>query len=66
MAHLDIRLANVCLRKRNTEFEAVLIDLERCKQIITTRLKDEVFNSCMYTRTSVLDGVLDLTQSCCC
>ena len=62
VAHLDIRLANVCLRKTSEgKFEAVLIDLERCKQRITSPWKDEVYNSCMYKDTCTLEQ-LDYVQ----
>ena len=62
VAHLDIRLANVCLRKTSEgKFEAVLIDLERCKQRITSPWKDEVYNGCMYKGTCTLEQ-LDYVQ----
>ena len=62
VAHLDIRLANVCLRKTSEgKFEAVLIDLERCKQRITSPWKEEVYNSCMYKGTCTLEQ-LDYVQ----
>ena len=62
VAHLDIRLANVCLRKTSDgKFEAVLIDLERCKQRITSLWKEEVYNGCMYKGTCTLEQ-LDYVQ----
>ena len=44
IAHLDIRLPNICFRKDGT---AVLIDLERCKNTISSVWIEES-SSCMY------------------
>ena len=50
-AHLDIRLPNICLRSisdcGSNRFDAVLINLESSKSVITSTLNDEV-DSCMY------------------
>ena len=47
MAHLDIRLPNICFKKEGTNYTAVLIDLEYCKPGITNRWNGPS-SSCMY------------------
>ena len=62
VAHLDIRLPNICLRNTpDGKFEAVLIDLERCKRFITSTLQEQIYNSCMYNGSYTLEQ-LDYLQ----
>ena len=62
MAHLDIHLPNICLRNSpEGKFEAVLIDLERCKDSITSTLQEQIYNSCMYNGSYTLEQ-LDYLQ----
>ena len=62
MAHLDIHLPNICLRNTpDGKFEAVLIDLERCKDSITSTLQEQIYNSCMYNGSYTLEQ-LDYLQ----
>eukprot|EP00731_Ephydatia_muelleri_P006024 Em0003g272a len=62
MAHLDIHLSNICLRNTpDGKFEAVLIDLERCKDSITSTLQEQIYNSCMYNDSYTLEQ-LDYLQ----
>eukprot|EP00731_Ephydatia_muelleri_P005758 Em0003g6a len=62
IAHLDIRLPNICLRNApEGKFEAVLIDLERCKDSITSNLQEQIYNSCMYNGSYTLEQ-LDYLQ----
>ena len=62
MAHLDIHLPNICLRNSpEGKFEAVLIDLERCKRSITSTLQEQIYDSCMYNGSYTLEQ-LDYLQ----
>ena len=62
MAHLDIHLPNICLRNTpDGKFEAVLIDLERCKRSITSTLQEQIYDSCMYNGSYTLEQ-LDYLQ----
>ena len=62
MAHLDIHLPNICLRNSpEGKFEAVLIDLERCKDSFTSTLQEQIYNSCMYNGSYTLEQ-LDYLQ----
>ena len=62
MAHLDTHLPNICLRNTpDGKFEAVLIDLERCKRSITSTLQEQIYDSCMYNGSYTLEQ-LDYLQ----
>ena len=47
IAHLDIRLPNICFKRTPAGLVAVLIDFERAKGTIKSMLSDS-YNSCMY------------------
>ena len=50
VAHLDIRLENICFKESDGEFSAVLIDLNRCAPV--SKLSDFIMysKSCMYQK----------------
>jgi len=50
VAHLDIRLENICFKESDGEFSAVLIDLDRCAPV--SKRSDFIMysKSCMYQK----------------